>query len=305
MEKKIPSFIENAQKAAKKAVGEAGSALKSGGEAAVVRVGVLKHDMDLKRLKPVLLEQINTGDYQIPALLQIVDFHKNQANPVCDGAVGFGESFNRTNLFSLIRQYAESTNLTFVPNMSETLYYVHPFDPQCYISLDEYFKHLNEARVAELGRIAYDLGAKYAKISFKEEKTSIVSKKVKGKVGAKVKKDHAGAEIDHEHEERKYTEYANAEEWTFKGHNEPKMPDLVFFKSSPAITNLIEMRMSDPESVKTKNTWLACNASDGIKKKDSIQIDGVLKRLKLEGNTSMQSIAEQEAKRFLQYHIEF
>ncbi|MBR5248713.1 MAG: hypothetical protein IKV27_07235 [Lachnospiraceae bacterium] len=50
---------------------------------------------------------------------------------------------------------------------------------------------------------------------------------------------------------------------------------------------------------------LKMSTSSGMKESDAVKIDAVLKGMKFSGNTTVSSEAQNEARRYLEYEIEF
>lgn len=77
--------------------------------------------------------------------------------------------------------------LSFYPNSEGEFYYVDPINKDNYIALDEYFNYLKQVRISELQKIAQDLGAKYFRVTYKEEKSSFTEKKGRWENWCKIK----------------------------------------------------------------------------------------------------------------------
>ena len=89
---------------------------------------------------------------------------------------------------NIYRKSAEMFGLSFYPDMDREIYYVDPTDRNSYIALEEYFSYLKLVRVGELQKVtAQDLGAKYLKVTLKENNMSHSKKKeTKAKEKAKI-----------------------------------------------------------------------------------------------------------------------
>ena len=95
-------------------------------------------------------------------------------------------------------------------------------------------------RISELQKIAQDLGAKYFRVTYKEEKSSFTEKKAGGKIGVK---SNISAEIEQNCNEKNYSKIEIAAEMRCPGHG-PVEPQLRYMKYDPTISNLVEMRMN-------------------------------------------------------------
>lgn len=304
MPKGIPTWMKNAGGKAKNAVGDAVVAVKHGGEKAIDGLGRAKQDLDIKRLRPVFLPQIG-HDYQIPPFIQILDDDKSFENEVCKGAIGFDRHPNRVPMFAVSRRELDKLGINFTPDDKGIFYYVHPYDNNTYIALDDYFLSLRKQRVAELERIAFDLGASHFKITYKEEKESFVSKNATVKGAARNNKDNGTIDARHSSENREYADTKVEVDIQWKEPRDPKRPELLLYQEEIDIKNLIEMRMENPSVVKSKTYLLNYNTRREMKLDDAIKIDGALKVLKMHGTATLQSRSELQSRTKIEYLIEF
>ena len=67
----------------------------------------------------------------------------------------------------------------------------------------------------------------------------------------------------------------------------------------------VSMRMNEVSSLTRQKYTLKLSNSSGIKEKDAVKIDLVLKAMKYCGNTTVTSEARNEARRFFEYEIDF
>ena len=104
--------------------------------------------------------------------------------------------------------------------------------------------------------------------------------------------------------ERKYSTVEIAAEMKFPGH-EPIKPQLKYMQRDPSIQNLIAMRMDEKAPLLHQKYMLKMSNSSGMKESDAVKIDAVLKGLKCSGNATVASEAKNEARRYLEYDIEF
>ena len=104
--------------------------------------------------------------------------------------------------------------------------------------------------------------------------------------------------------ERKFSTVEIAAESEFPGHD-PIKPELKYLQKEPVIQDLVAMRMNETAPLQRQKFMLKMSTSSGMKENDAIKIDAVLKGLKLSGNTTVSSEAQNEARRYLEYEIEF
>ena len=147
--------------------------------------------------------------------------------------------------------------------------------------------------------IAQELGAKYFKVTYKEEQVSFSGQKRKGK--AKV----VGAvETENDSSEKRYSTVEIAAEMSFPGH-EPVEPQLNYLKKDASIQALVSMRLHERGALLNQKYMLKLSNTSGLKEKDAVKIDAILKGLKCSGNTTVESEVKNEARRFLEYDIRF
>ena len=62
----------------------------------------------------------------------------------------------------------------------------------------------------------------------------------------------------------------------------------------------------DEDNPLPRNTYtFQMSQTSGMKANDAVKIDGVLKALKCNGNATLESEAQNESRRYLEYEIEF
>ena len=294
-------------------------ALKVGGTKAKKAVADAKRDLDIKVHKPISLEQFKSNEYKLPDIVYVVEEDKKMNMDIFENAIGHEDTYKaesgQVRMLTLYRQRVENLKLHFYPNLQNTMFYRHPYENGLYISLDEYFNYFQKCKVDELNMIAHCLGAKYVKISLKEEKTSFVSKsknvKITGdevKKRTEVQKDgkySAAVDINKNETEKEFSNFTVISECSYEGSGNPIMPKLNYFRDDADITNLIDMRMNDINSIKSKTYSIKYNSTSGMKVKEAVKIDTILKKLKISGNGSVVSEVEKENRLSLEYHIEF
>ena len=85
----------------------------------------------------------------------------------------------------------------------------------------------------------------------------------------------------------------------------PVRPELQYLKKEINIVNLIEMRMDSLSPLQRQRITIEMSNSSGIRVKDAAKIESMLKAMKIEGNASIVQEAENEARRVLEYEIDF
>lgn len=78
-----------------------------------------------------------------------------------------------------------------------------------------------------------------------------------------------------------------------------------FLNHDPSIKALIDMRMDEKVPLLHQKYMLKLSNSSGLKESDAVKIDGVLKGMKCAGNATVVSEVQNEARRYLEYEIDF
>lgn len=258
--------------------------------------------IELKRLQPIFPADIDDGDFLLHKFIRVADKDKKRAESrVCQGSIGYFTNSKGIRLLNIFRDCVDAFGLTFFPDNSSEFYYVDPSDRDRYIALDDYFSYLKAERISELQRIAQDLGAKHFKVTYVEEKSSYSDRIVKG--NGKVV-DYASADVERKKSESDYSKIEIAAENDFPG-KEPTKPELKYLLRDPSIRNLISMRLDGKSALTHQKLMIKLSNSSGLKESDAVKIDTILKAMKFAGNTTVQSEARNETRRYLEYEIDF
>lgn len=220
---------------------------------------------------------------------------------VCKGSIGYWDTCKGERWMNIFKDSVNKFGLDFYPNDEVNFYYVDPTNKDSYNVLDEYFDRLKQVRVSELQKIAQDLGAKYFRVTYIKERTTLSKKAANGK-GSIHKKGNGSAQMNAT--EQKYDRMDIAAEMSFPGH-EPVMPHVRYLKYDPNIENLIKMRMDPKGPLNHQTLNIKLSSSSGLKETDAVKIDMILKSLKMAGNTTVSSEVQNEAKSILEYEINF
>lgn len=258
-----------------------------------------KDSWNLKRLKPIFINDLNGMIFS--RLVRIVEREKKFDIDVCKGSIGYWDTCKGERWMNIFKDSVSKFGLDFYPNDEVNFYYVDPTNKDSYIVLDEYFDRLKQVRVSELQKIAQDLGAKYFRVTYIKERTTLSKKAANGK-GSIHKKGNGSAQMNAT--EQKYDRMDIAAEMSFPGH-EPVMPHVRYLKYDPNIENLIKMRMDPKGPLNHQTLNIKLSSSSGLKETDAVKIDMILKSLKMVGNTTVSSEVQNEAKSILEYEINF
>ena len=303
---------DKAQKLAKEGVKYTSENIKSGVQA----LDESRLERSRKSLRPVFAEELEHLMQETQSFLSAQSDHaykmihvverdkKREEHVVSKGAIGYWTVSKDVEVLNLYEDYAKNLDIQFFPNFNRSIYYIDPFKQNAYIDIDHYFKHMKNARVAELEMIASALGAKKVKITLKEFKSSVEtqSKKFNAKF-----LDVLSSTASTDRRKEDIVNMEIAADLSFTGHDTPRVPELVYFKGEKDIEQLIALR-TDPNNLNqilSKTYALQYNKSSGMKTSAAAQIDAAVKALKVNVNSSLRSEAQRETNTILEYHIEF
>lgn len=279
-----------------------GDAAKNGARAFKESVDEKKREMELKSLRPIFADDLDTVEFSMSKFIRVTDRDKKHAeSALCEGSVGFYSEQKGMRYINIFTDSVDVFSLSFYPDSSSEFYYIDPSDRDSYICLDEYFSYLKSACVGELQRIAQSLGATHFKVTYKEKQTSFSESEKSGGVSVA---GVGGMKGSRSKSEEKYSLIEIAAESSFPGHP-PVRPVLKYLQRDPSIQTLIEMRMDDSSPLSNQVFAIKLSSSSGLKESDAVKIDAVLKGMKCSGNTTVASEARNESRRILEYEIDF
>ena len=259
-----------------------------------------KDAADLKALRPVFKDDIDSPEFVLTKLIRITEpDKKHQESKVCEGSIGHYSKEAELKVINMYRNDLGEYGLTFYPDTDSEVYYIDPVDRDHYIALDEYFKYLKIARINELQRIALDLGAKHFTVRYVEYNASYDSKKGKGKAKAA----SSSAESEHEKTVRESSSVEIAAEMDCLGHA-PVAPVVKYYAKDDNIQMLISSRLNGQGMTRQKYT-LKLSRTSGIKEKDAAKIGATLNAMKCGGSAEIISEARREDNSYFEYEIDF
>lgn len=276
---------------------------QEGGE----RLNQAKVELDRKLLNPITISEFEEVAVKSPKIIRLLETNPHAGKEACENAIGFNSTIVKTKVLELVKGEFPEDRFTFYPNQSELIYLRNPYVENMYLSLNSYFEYIKKARIAELENIANSLGAKYVKVTYKEEEKKFVSVAREENFGVKLPKGKAKEEPSAKEEfslsSKQLVELEIASENVFAGHNNPVRPELVYFKGDLTIEGLINAVMGDNPTKEKKftlkynrNTDLSLDAAEGI--------DAVLGKLKIKASASVKSEVENENRLYLGYEIQ-
>ena len=260
---------------------------------------------DLERLKPMFQEDFKEDEFVLPKMIRVAGIDKAHADSAaCKGSVGYKSVMDDMTVVTIFRDYVDGFGLSFYPELENGVFYVDPCDRDHYVSLDDYFSFLKMQRVAELQRIAQSLGAKHFRVISRERTQAMSSSSIDAAASVKAVGQGGGAGYSHSESNSSMTSMSIEAEMRFPGHA-PIKPELHYLKKEINVINLIEMRMDPLSPLQHQHISIEMINSSGIKVKDAVKIDAMMKAMKVSANTSIISEAQNEARRILEYEIEF
>ncbi len=300
----VDDVAETADKALKKVEKTASSVyegVKAGSAQISKKVAQAKREADLRKLQPVFAEDLTTPDFTMSKLVRLTRMDRRRAaSEVCRGSIGHDSSPGDVRIVNLYTDHLDRFGLKFCPDADSEFYYVDPTDRSRYIALDDYFDTMKSARIAELQKLAQDLGARHFRVIYTEEKRALTRRWEEIRAIPKGK-GSASAYIDCLVPSSLDSEIVL--EMDLSSHP-PVRPTLAYLRKEPAIRELVELRFS-LTPVTHQRLVLHLSDSSGMKEKEAARIDAALGAMNCAGNTSVVSEAQNESRRYLEYEIDF
>ena len=253
-----------------------------------------------KKYNPITSKEFKSKNFKIPNVIEIVDDAVRRDIEVCEGAIGWLEDHKGVEVLHLYDEFVNKCGLKFIPSpRCDDVYCVDNFNKEQFINTSFIFHKTNEERLAELAHIAYSLGAKKCSIEIVE--TDSTAKSSSTSLAAIIPSTKA-LNVAYSSQNESYNKSSGKRELQFDGNNEPVQPDLKWFAYDENIKGLIEMRLSNKNSIKSTVLELNGSASAIMSKKTACAIDNVMK---VSGSMSMESQIVREYSSKLLFSVEF
>lgn len=272
-----------------------------------------KNDNYLRRLKkynPLFPDEFYSENYNLPNMIVIVDDAVRKGIDVCEGAIGWLSNEKGMEVLHLYDEEVEKSGIKFVPApVCDAIYYVDRFDRKRFVQTECIFGKAHEERLAELEYIAYSLGAKRCSIELSE--LNVVSELNKKKMSTKEKATINGVGVSSESaleqnlNKKETTQRMGKSEICFEGSAEIKKPQLKWFENDETIKRLIEMRLENNNSIKSKTLILEGSASATMSQKTAVALDEAISKIGISGKTDIEGQALRENHSKLIFEIEF
>jgi len=257
----------------------------------------------MKKYNPLFPDEYQSESFDIPNIIWIRDDAERRNIDVCEGAIGWLTKEYGAEVLCLYDTAVEFSGIQFVPNAPcDALFYVDNFDHNRFIWTDYIFKQAHEEKIAELENIAFCLGAKRCKIEFSET----VSNSKEASKSINLCEASANETIE-QHRLQTQSSRSSGRNFTeFKGHNEPRRPELKWFAHDDTIKNLIEMCCNGTREIEHRTLELSGASSATMSQSTAGTIDSTVKKMgAVSGGFSMSSQASKEYSSILLFHIEF
>jgi hypothetical protein len=240
--KKGTEFLKNAAGKANEMGKKAAVAVQTGIQTVSNNAQQQAYEERMKKYAPLFPDQYRNADFNIPNLIHIVDDAVRKGIDVCEGAIGWLSQEKGVEVLNLYDEAITFSGLQFLPAaICDSVYYVDPFNRNCYISIDSYFSHIQQAKLAELQHIAFSLGVKHYWVEMVEMTAD--SNQLKGSNSLKMKSVNAGLERDANASSSSHSK--SLAEGSFAGARKPVRPMLCWFANDNNVKNLINMRCSE------------------------------------------------------------
>ncbi len=265
------------------------------------------YEKRLKKYNPLFPEKYNSENFKLPNIIMIVDDAVRRGIDVCEGSIGWLNSDSGSEVLFLYDEAVKMSGIKFIPTVTcDAMYYVDSFDRTKFIRTDYIFSKAHEERMAELKHIAHSLGAKSCTIEITEQSLENSSKSVISNASATIKGMTAGASSQLSEAKRNLNNRSGRIEIYFEGNNEPKHPTLKWFANEDTIKNLIEIRCTNENAVKSEVLELSGSTSATMSRQAAYSLDAAMAKAKVvQTGTSMDSQAAKEHHSKLFFSIEF
>lgn len=283
---------------------KAADGIQSGAKAISEKAKKDSYRKRLEKFNPLFPKDFRRKDFNLPNMVMIVDDAVRREIDVCEGAIGWLDKENDTEILYLYDEWVEKSGLQFIPIAKcDEIYYVDSFNRSRFVRVDCIFKRAHEEKLAELERIAYLLGAKSCSIEIVESDNEITADSKK--IASKIKIGKVSLAEDGEKSTRSATSNLRSGRTTtqFIGHDNPQMPQMKWFANDDNIKGLIEMRFS--KSVQSKTLILEGSSSATMSQKAAYAIDCVVGKMGNRARLDMIKEALRESSSKLIFEIEF
>lgn len=291
--KSFANFMSKAAEVSKKAAGE----IQKGAKNLSEQTKKTLHEQKVKRYNPLFKENFESESFDLPNVIHIVDDAVRRDVDVCEGAIGWTDVVDGVEILHIYDKYVDESHINFIPfPKCHSVYCTDNFESNKYINSDTIFERNTNEKLAELEHIAYTLGAKSCSIEIEELDASNKSTKLDVSISG----FHMGASTSNGSSTQKRQGSSGKNISYFEGHLNPQLPTLKWFVHDDSINNLIKMRCTDKNSIKSKVLELNCSSFASMSQQTASAIDKIIKT-----SVSLEKQAIKEHNSKLIYEIEF
>ena len=284
-EKKALSFWGKATDFGKKAA----AGVQKGAKLVSEQTKEIVHQYKVKKYKPLFPKEFKSKNFNIPNLVKIVDDAVRRDVDVCEGAIGWTDTVNGTEVLYMYDEFVPESGIEFVPFVGcDQLYYVDYFNRNRFIQVNSVFERAHSEKIAELEQIAYSLGAKSCLIELENAENDteeyVVDNRREKKtesqfVHNKVATEHSNASEQRvlvEKETVSHNSRSGQSRIYFQGNDRLVRPELKWFANDDVIKGLIEMRLSQSNMIQSRKLILQGSTSATMSQKIACVIDQVI-----------------------------
>ena len=306
--------------------------VQKGTQVLAEKAKVSHHDYKMKKYNPLFPKEFKSKNFHLPNIIQIRDDAERRNIDVCEGAIGWRETINKTEVLFLYDEavkeggIVQKSGMQFIPVPTNlAVYHVDRYDRNKYIQVDCIFNKTHEERLAELEHIAFSLGAKKYSVEITEaetvtEKTAKnFSKKINVNAESTVLETNVSAEstqtksLTNETNQQTHIQLRKEAHAVFKGNDNPQRPTLKWFSNDETIKKLIDMRCSNKNEITSRDLKLEGTTSATMSKITAANLDNVLTvigdgvkaKATKSSTTTMYQQASREHSSKLIYTVEF
>ena len=262
----------------------------------------------LKKYNPLFPEQFfDKSNFNIPNVIIIVDDAIRRGIDVCEGAIGWLQTQNNTEILYLYDEFINDSGIQFIPApVCDAVYYVDCYNKNNFINVDHIFNKSHEERIAELKHIAYSLGAKSCSIQIVEKSVEHKSRKLNSKTCTPLPNAASASEEVEQSISSDNSEVRNGKVLAkFKGNKNPTVPVLKWFQHDNNIKQLIEIRCSKPNSIKTEKLEFFVSSFATMSQKTAAALTSAVPALKVSSSINLESQLKKELSTKLIFELMF
>ena len=294
--KKGTDFLKNAAGKVNEAGKKAAVAVQTGIQTVSNNAQQQAYEERIKKYAPLFPDQYRNADFNIPNLIHIVDDAVRKGIDVCEGSIGWLSQEKGVEVLHLYDEAIAFSGLQFLPAaICDSVYYVDPFNRNCYISIDSYFSHIQQAKLAELQHIAFSLGVKHYWVEMVEMTSESQKSNYKSTLKA-AKCVNANAEREINTSSSGHSK--SLAEGSFTGARKPVRPMLCWFANDNNVKNLINMRCSEDDdgAITTYTIELSNSSAALMSASTAANIDMVAGKMGANCAFHAQSVREHDRK---------